>query len=49
MAERWAKTGTTEKRGVRYVVALPEELSRWLAKESGVEVPVKASRAIRDG
>jgi len=33
-AQRWQKSGMPVRRGGRYVYANPEELSRWLNKES---------------
>ncbi|HZU44364.1 MAG TPA: hypothetical protein VE994_16940 [Terriglobales bacterium] len=39
-AQRWAKTGMPVRREGRYMVASPEELSRWLGREAGVGQPV---------
>lgn len=36
-AQRWAKTGMPVTRQGRYVVASPEELNRWLGRESAGE------------
>ena len=33
-AQRWQKSGMPVRRGGRYVHANPEELNRWLSKES---------------
>lgn len=35
-AQRWAKTGMPVRREGRFMVASPEELSRWLGREAGV-------------
>ena len=34
-AQRWAKTGMPARREGRFMVASPEELSRWLGREAG--------------
>jgi len=39
-AQRWEKSGMPVHRGGRYVYALPEELNRWVAKESSSRSPV---------
>jgi len=39
-AQRWEKPGMPLHRGGRYVYALPEELNRWVAKESSFRFPV---------
>ncbi|MFB3915566.1 MAG: hypothetical protein ACE14M_02475 [Terriglobales bacterium] len=39
--QRWAKSGMPVQRSGRYVIASPEELGRWLARESGAEQPVQ--------
>jgi len=38
VAERWAKTGMPVTRQGRLVVASPEELNKWLGRESGEHV-----------
>jgi len=38
--QRWAKTGMPVRREGRYTVATPEELNRWLGRESGKKEPV---------
>ncbi|PYX96173.1 MAG: hypothetical protein DMG63_17580 [Acidobacteria bacterium] len=35
VAQRWAKEGMPVQRKGRYMTAAPDELSRWLGKESG--------------
>jgi hypothetical protein len=40
VAQRWAKAGMPVERQGRYVVASPEQLSRWLGRESGTTSPV---------
>src|SRR5205823_11737173 len=39
-ALRWEKPGMPVHRGGRYVYARPEELNRWVAKESSFRFPV---------
>lgn len=39
-AQRWEESGMPVHRGGRYVYALPEELNRWVAKESSSRSPV---------
>jgi len=36
-AQRWAKSGMPVTRQGRYVTAVPEELNRWLSRESGAQ------------
>jgi hypothetical protein len=38
-AQRWAKTGMPVRRAGRFVVSEPEELNRWLGRESGLKQP----------
>ena len=38
--QRWAKTGMPVRREGRFTVATPEELNRWLARESGEPVQI---------
>jgi hypothetical protein len=40
VAQRWATTGMPVTRQGRFVVATPEELNKWLGKESGEPVHV---------
>ena len=40
VVQRWATTGMPVTRQGRFVVATPEELNEWLAKESGEPVHV---------
>ena len=40
-AQRWSKTGMPVRREGRFMVASPEELSRWLGREAGVGQPVR--------
>jgi len=40
-AQRWEKSGMPVHRGGRYVYALPEELNRWVAKDSSSRSPVR--------
>jgi hypothetical protein len=40
VAERWAKDGMPVQRKGRYVTASPEELSKWLGRESGAKEAV---------
>jgi len=40
-AQRWAKTGMPVRREGRYMVASPDELSRWLGREAGVGQAVR--------
>ena len=35
--QRWAKSGMPVTRQGRYVTAVPEELNRWLSRESGAQ------------
>ena len=39
-AQRWAKEGMPVTRQGRNTIASPEELSRWLGRESGQEQPL---------
>ena len=39
--QRWAKSGMPVRREGRYMYASPEELSQWLARESGEAEPVQ--------
>jgi hypothetical protein len=38
-AQRWAKSGMPVKREGRFTVAEPEEISRWLGRESHMPAP----------
>src|SRR5579864_6167500 len=40
VAQRWARSGMPVKREGRFMTASPEELSRYLGHEAGLEVPV---------
>jgi len=39
-AQRWEKSGMPVHRGGRYVYAMPDELNRWVSKESSSRSPV---------
>src|SRR5207253_4870910 len=39
-AQRWAKSGMPVTRQGCYVTTVPEELNRWLARESGTNEPL---------
>jgi hypothetical protein len=41
VAQRWAGEGMPVRREGRYVETTPEELSRWLGRESGTKEPVR--------
>jgi hypothetical protein len=45
VAQRWAKTGMPITRQGRSVVATPEELNKWLGRESGEPVHVATAEA----
>ena len=40
VAQRWARSGMPVKRQGRFMTASPEELSRYLGREAGLDVPV---------
>jgi hypothetical protein len=40
VAQRWARSGMPVKREGRFMTACPEELSRYLGREAGLDVPV---------
>jgi len=40
VAQRWAKSGMPVKREGRFMTASPEQLSRYLGREVGLDVPV---------
>ena len=40
VAQRWARSGMPVKREGRFMSASPEELSRYLGREAGLDVPV---------
>src|SRR5690348_172181 len=40
VAQRWARSGMPVKREGRFITASPEELSRYLGREAGLNVPV---------
>lgn len=40
VAQRWAKSGMPVRREGRYTVASPDELRRWLGRESGTKEAV---------
>ena len=40
VAQRWARSGMPVKREGRFMTASPEELSRYLGREAGLDVPV---------
>ena len=44
VAQRWAKDGMPVQRKGRSMTALPEELSKWLARETGTREPVHISQ-----
>jgi hypothetical protein len=39
VAQRWARSGMPVKREGRFMTASPEELSRYLGREAGLDVP----------
>jgi hypothetical protein len=41
VAQRWARSGMPVKREGRFMTASPEELSRYLGREAGLDVPVQ--------
>jgi phage terminase Nu1 subunit (DNA packaging protein) len=47
-AQRWQKSGMPVHRGGRYVYAQPEELNRWLSKESSSRAPVHIATETAD-
>jgi len=40
VAQRWARSGMPVRRERRFMTASPEELSRYLGREAGLDVPV---------
>jgi hypothetical protein len=40
VAQRWARSGMPVRREGRFMTASPEELSRYLGREAGLDVPV---------
>jgi hypothetical protein len=48
IAHRWEKSGMPVHRGGRYVYAIPEELNRWLSKESPSNLPVRVANEDED-
>ena len=40
VTQRWARSGMPVTREGRFMYGLPEELSRWLGREAGLDVPV---------
>jgi len=40
VAQRWARSGMPVKREGRFMTASPEELSQYLGREAGLDVPV---------
>lgn len=40
VAQRWGRSGMPVKRAGRFMTASPEELSRYLGHEAGLDVPV---------
>src|SRR5204863_9859707 len=40
VAQRWARSGMPVQREGRFMTASPEELSRFLGREAGLDVPV---------
>ena len=40
VAQRWGRSGMPVKREGRFMTASPEELSRYLGREAGLDVPV---------
>ncbi len=47
-AQRWAKSGMPVTRKGRYMEASPEELSRWLGRESGRDQAVRIATGTGD-
>ena len=45
VAQRWAKDGMPVQRKGRNITAQPEELSKWLGRESGAAEPVHVSQS----
>ena len=45
VAQRWATTGMPVSRQGRFVVATPDELNKWLGRESGEPVHVATNEA----
>jgi hypothetical protein len=39
VTQRWARSGTPVKREGRFTTASPEDLSRYLGREAGLDVP----------
>ena len=40
VAQRWARSGMPVTREGRFMIASPEELSRYLGREAGLDVPI---------
>jgi hypothetical protein len=40
VAQRWAKSGMPVRRDGRYTAATPDDLRKWLGRESGAKEPV---------
>lgn len=47
-AQRWAKTGMPVSHEARYVTALPEELNRWLDRQTGLPPEVHVATQTTD-
>ncbi len=47
-AQRWGKSGMPVARKGRYMEASPEELSRWLGRESGKDEAVRIATGTAD-
>ena len=45
VAQRWAREGMPVQRQGRFVIAKPEELAKWLGRESGEPVRVVTDQA----
>ncbi len=48
VAQRWGKSGMPVSRQGRHMTANPDDLRRWLAKESGAAQPVTIASANAD-
>ncbi len=47
-AQRWARSGMPVTRQGRYMTASPEELSRWVGRESGTDRVVRIATGAAD-
>jgi hypothetical protein len=48
VAQRWAKDGMPVERKGRSMTASPEQLSKWLGRESGAHEPVHITQSQED-